>query len=149
MATHLIPHHAQPTRHHGRTPHTCGTRYSNPWGNLRVGRIFEDLDALAGNIAFQHCDDGDSDTIPPLLVTASGDLVSSAALPGCLREWQAASCICVCARAQRATKGTSQRNGAQESLPDPGQPPCPLRVPSPATHRQVWTASPWRASALV
>jgi len=28
--------------------------YRNPWGNLRVGRLLEDLDSLAGNIAYRH-----------------------------------------------------------------------------------------------
>ena len=35
----------------------------------------EDLDSLAGNIAFQHCDDADRNTRPQLLVTASVDRV--------------------------------------------------------------------------
>lgn len=30
-------------------------QYRNPWGRARVGRILEDLDALAGTIAFGHC----------------------------------------------------------------------------------------------
>lgn len=30
-------------------------KYRNPWGFLRVGRLLEDLDALAGTIAFEHC----------------------------------------------------------------------------------------------
>ncbi|MEW5304355.1 MAG: hypothetical protein WDW36_006971 [Sanguina aurantia] len=45
-------------------------QYRNPWGLIRVGRLLEDLDSLAGNIAFEHC-------LPaaqlPLLVTASVD----------------------------------------------------------------------------
>ena len=36
---------------------------------------FEDLDSLAGNIAFKHCDDDDITTRPQLLVTASVDRV--------------------------------------------------------------------------
>ena len=38
---------------------------------MRFARILEDLDSLAGNIAFGHCDDDDPDTIPPMLVTAA------------------------------------------------------------------------------
>lgn len=45
--------------------------YRNPWNKMRMGRILEDLDSLAGNIAFAHCDDGDAATLPPLLVTAA------------------------------------------------------------------------------
>lgn len=37
---------------------------------LQIGRILEDLDALAGNIAFKHCSE---DPSFPLLVTASVD----------------------------------------------------------------------------
>ena len=29
-------------------------RYRSPWGTVRLGRIFEDLDALAGTIAFEQ-----------------------------------------------------------------------------------------------
>jgi len=42
---------------------------------VRMGRILEDLDSLAGNIAFFHADDGDNDTKTPQLVTASVDRV--------------------------------------------------------------------------
>lgn len=49
--------------------------YRNPWNGVRIGRIVEDLDSLAGNIAFQHCDDADRNTRPQLLVTASVDRV--------------------------------------------------------------------------
>ena len=49
--------------------------YRNPWNAVRVGRVLEDLDSLAGNIAFSHCDDADRNTRPQLLVTASVDRV--------------------------------------------------------------------------
>jgi acyl-coenzyme A thioesterase 9 len=29
-------------------------QYRNPWGFLRMGRLLEDLDSLAGSIAFSH-----------------------------------------------------------------------------------------------
>lgn len=29
-------------------------QYRNPWGYLRIARLLEDLDSLAGSIAFQH-----------------------------------------------------------------------------------------------
>jgi hypothetical protein len=29
-------------------------QYRNPWGFLRMGRLLEDLDSLAGSIAFAH-----------------------------------------------------------------------------------------------
>ena len=43
------------------------------WGRIRSGLLFEDLDALAGNVAFLHADDDDVGTRAPLLVTASVD----------------------------------------------------------------------------
>ncbi|CAN0344255.1 unnamed protein product [Ectocarpus sp. 12 AP-2014] len=46
--------------------------YRNPGGLVRIGRILEDLDALAGNIAFKHCSE---DPSFPLLVTASVDRI--------------------------------------------------------------------------
>ena len=48
--------------------------YSNPWGHVRVGRLLEDLDALAGTIAFEHCRIAGED--PLLLVTASVDRIA-------------------------------------------------------------------------
>eukprot|EP00013_Stygamoeba_regulata_P020307 CAMPEP_0177654780 /NCGR_PEP_ID=MMETSP0447-20121125/14539_1 /TAXON_ID=0 /ORGANISM="Stygamoeba regulata, Strain BSH-02190019" /LENGTH=433 /DNA_ID=CAMNT_0019158501 /DNA_START=503 /DNA_END=1804 /DNA_ORIENTATION=- len=47
--------------------------YSNPWGKIRVGRVLEDLDALAGNIAAYHCE---SDQPPLVIVTASVDRIT-------------------------------------------------------------------------
>jgi acyl-coenzyme A thioesterase 9 len=67
--------------------------YRNPWGQMRLGKMMEDLDALAGNIAFFHVDnhagtnndntnDIDGGTIQeqqqaehPVIVTASVDRI--------------------------------------------------------------------------
>ena len=46
-------------------------QYRNPWNHIRMGRVLEDMDSMAGNIAFVHCDDGDPATLPPMLVTAA------------------------------------------------------------------------------
>ncbi|CAM9147871.1 unnamed protein product, partial [Sphacelaria rigidula] len=46
--------------------------YRNPSGLVRIGRVLEDLDALAGNVAFKHCSE---DPSFPLLVTASVDRI--------------------------------------------------------------------------
>jgi acyl-coenzyme A thioesterase 9 len=43
--------------------------YRNPWGQMRFGKILEDLDALAGNIAFNHVEGN------PLIVTAAVDRI--------------------------------------------------------------------------
>lgn len=43
--------------------------YKNPWGQMRFGKILEDLDALAGNIAFRHVIGN------PLIVTAAVDRI--------------------------------------------------------------------------
>lgn len=43
--------------------------YINPWGEIRFGKILEDLDALAGNIAFNHVEG------TPLIVTAGVDRI--------------------------------------------------------------------------
>mmetsp|Transcript_29883 Transcript_29883/g.46257 ORF Transcript_29883/g.46257 Transcript_29883/m.46257 type:complete len:430 (-) Transcript_29883:12-1301(-) len=49
-------------------------KYANPWGFIRIGRVLEDIDALAGNIAHTHCcgENGETDL---LLVTASVDQI--------------------------------------------------------------------------
>ena len=51
--------------------------YRNPWGQMRFGKILEDLDALAGNVAFFHVDDSDSVDMAdhPIIVTASVDRI--------------------------------------------------------------------------
>lgn len=48
-------------------------QYVSPFGRVRIGRLLEDLDAFAGNVAFLHCDDGDPTTRLPSIVTASVD----------------------------------------------------------------------------
>lgn len=50
--------------------------YKNPWGQIRLGRLLEDLDALAGNIAFFHCHTENHDESDyPVIVTASVDRI--------------------------------------------------------------------------
>ncbi|CAM9123813.1 unnamed protein product, partial [Ectocarpus fasciculatus] len=49
--------------------------YVDTSGNILLGKLFEDLDALAGNIAAVHCDDDDETTAPLSLVTASVDKI--------------------------------------------------------------------------
>lgn len=49
------------------------SQYVNPSGELRFGKILEDIDAFAGNISYFHCDDDDPETEPLTLVTASCD----------------------------------------------------------------------------
>uniref|UniRef100_A0A0E0ETW0 HotDog ACOT-type domain-containing protein n=1 Tax=Oryza meridionalis TaxID=40149 RepID=A0A0E0ETW0_9ORYZ len=48
-------------------------QYRDPWNEVRIGKLLEDLDALAGTIAVKHCSDEDGTTRPLLLVTASVD----------------------------------------------------------------------------
>ncbi|KAK2971605.1 hypothetical protein RJ640_027477 [Escallonia rubra] len=48
-------------------------QYRNPWNEIRMGKLLEDLDALAGTISLKHCSNDDSMTRPLLLVTASVD----------------------------------------------------------------------------
>ena len=49
--------------------------YRNPWGAVRLGRVLEDLDSLAGSIALTHTDACAPGTRPPMLVTASVDAI--------------------------------------------------------------------------
>jgi acyl-coenzyme A thioesterase 9 len=51
--------------------------YRNPWGEMRFGKILEDLDALAGNIAFNHVVSLDDEVgaTNPLIVTAGVDRI--------------------------------------------------------------------------
>jgi acyl-coenzyme A thioesterase 9 len=50
--------------------------YRSPWGRVRVGRMLEDMDSLAGYVAFEHADDDDDATRPPLLATASVEAIT-------------------------------------------------------------------------
>ncbi|KAF9579963.1 Acyl-coenzyme A thioesterase 9, mitochondrial [Lunasporangiospora selenospora] len=49
--------------------------YINFGGNVRHGKIMEDLDALAGAISYKHTDDGKTDSSPLTIVTASVDRI--------------------------------------------------------------------------
>ncbi|XP_031124913.1 acyl-coenzyme A thioesterase 9, mitochondrial-like isoform X1 [Ipomoea triloba] len=55
------------------TDYALREQYRNPWNMMRMGRLVEDLDALAGTISYKHCSDNDIATRPLLLVTASVD----------------------------------------------------------------------------
>ncbi|KAF7825912.1 acyl-coenzyme A thioesterase 9, mitochondrial-like [Senna tora] len=50
-------------------------QYRDPWNEVRIGKLLEDLDALAGTISVKHCSDDDCTTRPLLLVTASVDKI--------------------------------------------------------------------------
>lgn len=50
-------------------------QYVNLFGGVRVGKILEDLDAMAGNIAHAHADDNNPKTRPLQIVTASVDRI--------------------------------------------------------------------------
>ncbi|KAG6630950.1 acyl-coenzyme A thioesterase 2, chloroplastic-like [Carya illinoinensis] len=50
-------------------------QYRDPWNEVRIGKLVEELDALAGFISVKHCSDEDSTTRPLLLVTASVDRI--------------------------------------------------------------------------
>ncbi|CAK7322774.1 unnamed protein product [Dovyalis caffra] len=50
-------------------------QYRNPWNKIRMGKLVEDLDALAGTISYKHCCNHDGTTRPLLLVTASVDRI--------------------------------------------------------------------------
>ena len=52
------------------------TKYENAWGYVRMGIVLEDLDALAGTVAFNHCCDNNPETRPLLIVTACVDQIS-------------------------------------------------------------------------
>lgn len=49
--------------------------YADSMGGIQIGKLLEDLDALAGNVAMQHCDDANDNTTPVNLVTASVDRI--------------------------------------------------------------------------
>ncbi|KAK6145176.1 hypothetical protein DH2020_021996 [Rehmannia glutinosa] len=50
-------------------------QYRDSWNEVRIGKLLEDLDALAGTISVKHCADDDSTTRPLYLVTASVDKI--------------------------------------------------------------------------
>ncbi|KAK4419744.1 Acyl-coenzyme A thioesterase 9, mitochondrial [Sesamum alatum] len=55
------------------TDYILREQYRDPWNEVRIGKLLEDLDAMAGTISVKHCSDEDSTTRPLLLVTASVD----------------------------------------------------------------------------
>jgi hypothetical protein len=49
--------------------------YINFFGGIRVAKVLEDMDAMAGAIAYSHCDDNTPETTPLTIVTASVDRI--------------------------------------------------------------------------
>lgn len=47
--------------------------YINTYGGVRIAKLLEDLDALAGAISYRHADDANHRTLPLAIVTASVD----------------------------------------------------------------------------
>ncbi|KAL1826990.1 hypothetical protein ACET3Z_005402 [Daucus carota] len=58
------------------TDYMLREQYRNPWNRMRMGKLVEDLDALAGTISFKHCSSDDTLTSPLILVTASVDRIA-------------------------------------------------------------------------
>lgn len=56
-------------------PCVCGFAVASP--QIRIGKVLEDLDAFAGNIALEHCRAADGALPPPYvaIVTASVDRI--------------------------------------------------------------------------
>lgn len=50
-------------------------QYRNHWNGVRMGKLLEDLDGLAGIISYKHCSNNNVTTRPLLLVTASVDKI--------------------------------------------------------------------------
>jgi acyl-coenzyme A thioesterase 9 len=50
--------------------------YINPAGSIRLGKLLEDLDAFAGNVASLHCKENNTKANPISLVTASVDSIT-------------------------------------------------------------------------
>ncbi|KAI3798073.1 hypothetical protein L1987_33341 [Smallanthus sonchifolius] len=68
------PSHSRTTIHYPfSSDYILREQYRNPWNGIRVGKLLEDLDALAGTISFKHCFNYASMADSLLLVTASVD----------------------------------------------------------------------------
>jgi acyl-coenzyme A thioesterase 9 len=57
------------------TDYVLREQYRDSWNEVRIGKLLEDLDALAGTISVKHCTDDECTTRPLLLVTASVDKI--------------------------------------------------------------------------
>lgn len=88
-------------------------RYESAFGTMRMGVLFEDMDAIAGSVAWRHVDDADPATDPPILVTASVEeircreqlaLDSDYSLVGQV-VWTGSSSLVIAVELQRATGG--------------------------------------------
>ncbi|KAJ2524201.1 hypothetical protein GGI11_000983 [Coemansia sp. RSA 2049] len=49
--------------------------YINYYGDIRLGKILEDLDRLAGAVAYKHASDANGDLAPTIFVTAAVDRI--------------------------------------------------------------------------
>ncbi|KAL2920771.1 Acyl-coenzyme A thioesterase 9 mitochondrial [Bienertia sinuspersici] len=57
------------------TDYVLREQYRNPWNKIRMGKLVEDLDALAGTISYKHCSNTGGIIRPIILVTASVDKI--------------------------------------------------------------------------
>lgn len=68
-------------RYEFATDNSLRALYIDSFGGLLMGKLLEDLDALAGNVAFFHCDDGTPENSPLSLVTASVEKIDVLKIP--------------------------------------------------------------------
>ncbi|KAJ2818042.1 hypothetical protein IWW50_005956 [Coemansia erecta] len=50
-------------------------KYINVYGDIRLGKVLEDLDRLAGAVAYKHASDANGDLAPVVFVTAAVDRI--------------------------------------------------------------------------
>jgi len=76
LITRNVKESRQTLRYNFRSDAMLHDLYVDHRGNVLIGRLFEDLDALAGSIAFSHCGNSDPNIPSRLsLVTASVDKI--------------------------------------------------------------------------
>ncbi|ORZ37575.1 HotDog domain-containing protein [Catenaria anguillulae PL171] len=76
---HLVLKHMKDSYIEGELPFKSNPHvreeYVNFYGSIRIAKLLEDLDAMAGSISYTHCDDNTPETPPLTIVTASVDRI--------------------------------------------------------------------------
>ncbi|KAJ3217906.1 Acyl-coenzyme A thioesterase 9, mitochondrial [Dinochytrium kinnereticum] len=109
--------------------------YVNSYGSIRIGKVLEDLDALAGSVAYRHCDDGRDDTPPLTIVTASVDRIDM------INRIPVDKDICLSGCVTYVGTSSMEISLKMETLPD-GISPAELFTKSAAERVSMFATSP-------
>ncbi|KAJ1665033.1 hypothetical protein EV178_003599 [Coemansia sp. RSA 1646] len=93
--------------------------YINYYGDIRLGKVLEDLDRLAGAVAYKHASDSNGDLAPIIFVTAAVDRIDLKATLSPNRNYRLTGTVTF------VGFSSMEINIQLQTVPEPGEPSDP------------------------